>query len=232
MLNYAVAFKGGPDLGLCIAMTRGEIIRAARTRAGWGQKRLADEVGDGCDQSRISKIETGELTGEPHLARIAEVLDVPLGELQDAPVREDGAEERPRVRAPSSSYDGHVRGTSLPIIGTVTAGFGAVWAEEEAASYRLDPGVCLVRVTGRSGGSIIRDQQYAVLAPEERKPRNGDIVAVQTKDGQTFVKRLSVDARHGRLILTNIDPSADGDAVTLDQDEVGRARVVIGCIYE
>ncbi len=213
-----------------------ERIRAALGRTDRDQVDLAKALG--IDPSVISKALKKESGLEKHLPRIAEFFRCSLDWL----VKGEG---HPPIINPktipasvkdtmATAHQLEGRRITIPIIGEVTAGHGESWIDDdgEDGEYLLDRSVALVRVHGGSGGSVIREGQMALLAPTDRKPKSGDIVAVQTTDKQSYVKRLSIDSRHKRLILTNVDPSAEGESLTLDEGEVGILRVVIGCIYE
>lgn len=200
-------------------------LRTLMAGRGHGAKaELARSAGIGL--STVSRGLNHSVGLDTHWPRIAQALGVSLDWL----VHGTGEATATRVADPAQQYGRpHCR---IPIVGTVTAGYGEAWVDDSAEQYAIDAGVCLVRVRGGSGGSVIRDGQYAVLAPEGREPRDGDLVAVLTQDRESYVKRYRKDTRHGMILLTPCDPSVDGEAMALKPDEVARLRVVIGCLYE
>jgi hypothetical protein len=211
-----------------------ERIEAALSMRDRKQTDLAKFLG--IDPSVVSKAMKRGAGLEKHFHKIADFFSVSM----DWVVRGTG---QPPIISPSHfpaavkdslvvAHQLRSRTLEIPIIGDVTAGRGDPWSDDGAVAYVSDADLCMVRVHGDSGGAVIRDGQFALLAPKSRRPRSGDIVAVQTTDALSYVKRLTIDVRHHRMILTNVDPSAEGDNLTLDEGEVAQIRVVIGCIYE
>lgn len=58
------------------AMKYGERLRAARKKAGFTQKDLADRIKNVCTQENISKLERGDATGSEFTAQFAEACGV------------------------------------------------------------------------------------------------------------------------------------------------------------
>jgi phage repressor protein C with HTH and peptisase S24 domain len=120
---------------------------------------------------------------------------------------------------------------ALRTIATATAGAGGGTAHDfEAENYKIPEGATTARIHGDSGGDLVWDGQWVVLAPEKRKPRKGNVVAVVTVDGATYLKRW-FPADGGELIqLTSLSPRHP--PILLPREDVAQVRVVVGTLWE
>jgi transcriptional regulator with XRE-family HTH domain len=75
-------------------MEPGIVIQAERVRRGWSQEDLAKRIG--ISQPAVKKIESGETKKSKWLAKIAQILEIPLAKL-DQSLTATGTEEKPHA---------------------------------------------------------------------------------------------------------------------------------------
>lgn len=87
-----------------MAIEMRELVRVEREKRGWGQRQMATECGEGWDQAKISRIESGVVhPGFDDLVKLADVLGLRLDKLVDLRARvPDKVKPTPRPKKQKS----------------------------------------------------------------------------------------------------------------------------------
>lgn len=203
-----------------------EIIREARETRRWSQAELGKRVG--ISQVAVMKIEGGKTVKSKHLAKIAQVLDIPLAQLDSSlsrssegninhtkginyPVRNPTLKMIPGAELMGEDAD-------LPVYSIVQGGKGALVLENEPFTYTSRP----KRLVGKTGGygvlvignSMAREYNENDIAYVDPRlhPRKGDPCVFQgtREDGtvEAMIKYLdrSPDASETLYYVSQTNP--------------------------
>lgn len=172
------------------AMEAGERIRSERERRGWSQRALADKAG--VSQPTIKKIEAGDTDRSRFLARVANVLSIPMEEL-------DPQLSAPAVPTAVIPQERLQIGIDFPIYVSAEGGPGQIIVSNEAVDWVPRP-VPLQHVresyglivTGTSMEPEYRPGDTALVNPH--LPAIGDEVfifyAEKTGEARATIKHL------------------------------------------
>jgi len=104
------------------------------------------------------------------------------------------------------------------------------FSQAQPGHYRTIPADAVLLVQDNSMAPLIRGGQFALLAPEDRQPRDGDIVFLRTVGGDAYLRRYR-DAGT-MVILEAINQGREYATIVVPQDAVARVLVVIGVAFE
>jgi len=159
------------------------------------------------------------------LARIREATGCDLNWLLT------GEKSSVAAEAPGQYADGCPH--PLPMIGRVAAddsGGSLVEFDHEGAPILVGRQTGCLEVNGNSLAPLARDGQYVLVDLSDRSVRDGDIAAVETQGGETYVKRWY---RHdGEIVLTSLNPVEPQPPVRLKEKQIRQAFVVVGVWFE
>jgi len=159
------------------------------------------------------------------LARIREATGCDLNWLLT------GEESSVAAEAPGGYADGCPH--PLPMVGRVAAddsGGSLVEFDHEAEPLLLGRQVGCLEVHGDSLAPLARDGQHILVDLSDRTVRDGDIAAVETRGGDTYVKRWY---RHdGEIVLTSLNPVEPQAPVRLKEKQIRQVFVLVGVWFE
>jgi phage repressor protein C with HTH and peptisase S24 domain len=147
------------------AMDAGEKIRLEREAKGWSQAQLANRVG--ISQPAIKKIESGEIRQSKFLPKIAQVLEIPLGDLDPSltgVVMPLAAEAIPAKRI--------LGDRDFPVYASAEGGPGQIIVNNEAVDFMARPAPLIhvrdsygLLITGTSMEPEYRQGDTALVSP-------------------------------------------------------------------
>lgn len=226
-------------------MEAGLLIKNERRRRKWSQTRLGKEVG--ISQPAIRKIEKGDTVQSKFLAKIAQVLDIPLTQLDPSLSRSREGNINPTesinypVRNPTLKMipGAELMGedADLPVYSIVQGGKGALVLENEPFTYTSRP----KRLVGKTGGygvlvigdSMAREYNENDIAYVDPRlhPRKGDPCVFQgtREDGtvEAMIKYLdrSPDASDTVYYVSQSNPPK---RFTIKKAEWQKCHVAVG----
>lgn len=93
-------------------------------------------------------------------------------------------------------------------------------------SLKISKGIAYVEVVGSSMEPIALDGQKVFVDDMSRSAKAGDLVVVETVDGETYLKRFFEDGKD--VLLTSCNPLNHQRPIRLLSAEIRTLRVVIG----
>lgn len=164
----------------------GERVERARKRKGWSIARLARETGVALNT--IQAIEEGRTAKSKHLPKIAQLLEVPLSEL-DTSLGLNVASQT----IPANELVGP---RDLPVYGTTEAGEGIMVMSSEPVD-REDRPASLANVKGAYGAIVQGDSMSPIVRPRDvvvvnphLPPRPGDLCVFRVQEHGEFRSML------------------------------------------
>jgi transcriptional regulator with XRE-family HTH domain len=206
----------------------GEIIRRKREEQGWSQAQLGNRVG--ISQPAIKKIEAGDSRHSKFLPKIAQVLAIPLSDLD---LSLSGV-----VPAPEAMPAGRILGErDFPVHASAEGGPGQIIVSHEAVDFMARPGKLIhvrdsygLLITGTSMEPEYRQGDTALVNPHLPVIQGEVYIFYAEKAGEAratikFLRRATTD----KWLLSQHNP-ADGMAkdFTLTRREWQWAHRVIG----
>lgn len=226
------------------AMNAGDLIRTERKKRHLSQAGLAKLIGT--SQPAVKKIEDGTTIKSKYLPKIAEVLELPLAQLDKSltPNVPGTVNQQPRVNAPSRNQplqtipgEQLMGGHDLPVHSIVEGGRGALVLSSEPFTSIARPTVLQglrsaygVLVRGNSMAREYNEGDIAYVDPH-KPPRAGDPCVFQShkEDGTTeaTIKYLarSPDASD---TLWYVEQSNPAKKFTLKKSEWQICHVAVG----
>jgi len=208
----------------------GEIIRRKREEQGWSQAQLGNRVG--ISQPAIKKIEAGDSRHSKFLPKIAQVLGIPLSDLD---LSLSGGVPAP---ASESMPAGRIQGErDFPVHASAEGGPGQIIVSHEAVDFMARPGKLIhvrdsygLLITGTSMEPEYRQGDTALVNPHLPVIQGEVYIFYAEKAGEAratikFLRRASAD----KWLLSQHNPP-DGMAkdFTLTRREWQWAHRVIG----
>jgi phage repressor protein C with HTH and peptisase S24 domain len=89
-----------------------------------------------------------------------------------------------------------------------------------------------MKVRGDSMAPVARDGQYALLAPDRRSARDGDLVVVSVHDAGIYSKRFFRLPDQDLVSLHSINPVISIPPIVVPEGRLDDLRVVIGIRFE
>jgi transcriptional regulator with XRE-family HTH domain len=206
----------------------GEIIRRKREELGWSQAQLGNRVG--ISQPAIKKIEAGDSRHSKFLPKIAQVLAIPLSDLDLSLSGEVGAPES----APPARILGE---RNFPVHASAEGGPGQIIVSHEAVDFMARPAPLIhvrdsygLLITGTSMEPEYRQGDTALVNPHLPVIQGEVYIFYAEKAGEAratikFLRRATTD----KWLLSQHNPP-DGMAkdFTLTRREWQWAHRVIG----
>ena len=214
------------DVIIIGAMQPGEIIREAREKRDWSQKRLGDLVG--ISQPAVKKIEAGETLHSKFLPKIAQVLGLDLSTL-DASLQPQRTEaERPFVTEGRPDF---------PVYSSAEGGPGEIIRSTDPVDFIPRPSHLVhVRdaygliVTGNSMAPEYKNGETATVEPHMPIVFDEVYVFYAEKDGEAraTIKHLRRVTAEKWLVSQHNPPDGMAKDFALSKSEWGVAHRVTG----
>lgn len=222
-------------------MEAGAIIRREREKRGWSQQELATRVGM-VSQVAIAKIERGETLKSKHLAKIAQVLEIDLSQLDPSlspsgistAAKTSGSVKKPPLYKLEQDqlwgrYD-------LPVFGMAQGGPGVLVLSNQpfraiARPHHLQgiESAFGVLITGNSMSPEYREGDIAYVDPN-LPPRAGDACLFQSeKDGsvEAIIKYLD-RSQHASADVYYVRQQTPEKKFTIKKADWQKCYVLVG----
>ncbi len=111
-----------------------------------------------------------------------------------------------------------------------SGGAAVEFIHDEGEYIEIPPSIHVVEVHGNSMSPLLWDGQYALI-DTEMAPREGDLAAVETRDGDTYIKRWHALPGTGDIILSSINNSDAQPPVRIPKDSIRQAYRIMGTWY-
>ena len=209
-------------------MEPGEIIRRKREELGWSQAQLGNRVG--ISQPAIKKIEAGDSRHSKFLPKIAQVLAIPLSDLD---LSLSGV-----VPAPEATPAGRILGErDFPVHASAEGGPGQIIVSHEAVDFMARPAPLIhvrdsygLLITGTSMEPEYRQGDTALVNPHLPVIQGEVYIFYAEKAGEAratikFLRRATTDKW---LVSQHNPPDGMAKDFTLTRREWQWAHRVIG----